>query len=138
MNGSKAVRNGMGLLAIALAASACGLLGGFHLSASNLQIGPNPAAPGDEVVATFNMSIAPLERYSVILLINGAEHVRVTSSSTPSTPYILVLGDAADLITKYGTGAHSARIEVLAEEQNERARTQSYNFELRTSAQGMK
>lgn len=131
MNG-KAVRRGVGLLAIALA-GACGLLEGFHLSASNLQVGPNPAVPGDEVMASVFVDITPLERHTIILAINDTEHLRVTSDQEPTNPVILILGDAADLIAEYGTGMHSARVEVIAEEKGRSARTQSYTFELKAA-----
>ena len=131
MNGSGAVRRWVGVLA--LVTSACGLLEGFHLSASNLQIGPNPAVPGDEVIATFFIDIAPLMRHEIILRIDDQEHVRITGTEEPSRPYVLSLGDAADLIAEYGTGMHSARIEVRVDEKDESARTQSFSFELRSA-----
>ena len=131
MNGSTAVRRWVGLLA--LATTACGLLEGFHISASNLQIGPNPAVPGDEVVATFFYDVAPLMRHTIIFSINDQEHLRFDSTELPSRPYVLSLGDAADLITEYGTGTHSARIEIRVDEKNESAKTQSFSFELRAA-----
>jgi hypothetical protein len=127
MSGSKAVR--AGTFAVTLAISAC--LGDFHLSASSLDIGPNPAAPGDVVVASFFLTLAPLQRYTVIVLIDGTEHQRETRSDAPPRPYVITLGDAADLISTYGTGVHSVRIEVRAEEEGETTRTQSVNLELR-------
>ena len=131
MNG-KAVRRGMRVLALALL-TACGLLEGFHLSASNLQVGPNPAVPGDEVMASVYVDITPIERHTIILTINDTEHLRVTSAQEPTRPLVLTLGDAADLIAEYGTGTHSARVEVVAEEKGRSARTQSYSFELRSA-----
>ena len=131
MNGN-AVRRGMGLLALALL-TACGLLEGFHLSASNLQVGPNPAVQGDDVLASVSVDITPIERHTIILTINDMEHLRVTSAQEPTRPLVLTLGDAADLIAEYGTGTHSARVEVVAEEKGRSARTQSYSFELRSA-----
>lgn len=118
---------------LALASTACGMFGGFHLSASNLQIGPNPAVPGDQVQGSVFVDVSPIERHTIILFIDDTEHLRETSTQQPSSPVILSLGDAADLIAEYGTGVHSARVEVRAEERGRTARTQTYNFELRAA-----
>jgi hypothetical protein len=132
MRVSKAVAGGA--LAALLAMTACSDLGGLRLSASNLSIGPNPAVPGDQVVASFIVLLAPVQPHTVVLTINGTEHTRVSSSEAPPLPYVIQLGDAADLIAAYGTGTHSARAEVHAEESNETARTRSVSFELRDAA----
>lgn len=127
MSGSKAVR--AGAFAAVLAITAC--FDDFHLSASNLEIGPNPAVPGDVVVASFVVVLSPTQRHTIQLIIDSAEHVAVTSTERPPIPYVLTLGDAADLISAYGEGTHSARIVVRAEDADRTARTQSFSFELR-------
>lgn len=132
MRGSKALR--IGALATLLAMTACSELGSFRLRASDLEIGPNPAVPGDQMVATLIVFVAPVQRHTVVLTINGTEHSRVTSSDAPPIPYIITLGDAADMISAYGTGMHTARVEVHAEEANESASTRSVSFELRDAA----
>lgn len=129
---SKTLRGGV--LAAVVAMLACSDLGGFRLRASDLSIGPNPAVPGDQMVASFIVLLAPVQPHTIILTINGIEHTRVSSSEAPPLPYVLQLGDAADLISVYGTGTHSARIEVHAEESNESASTRSVGFELRDAA----
>ena len=126
MSGSKAVRSGVFVALLAL--TGCEDL---RLSASNLEIAPNPAVPGDVVVASFLLVLAPTQRHTVVVIIDNTEHVRVTSIEPPPQPYVITLGDAADLIAAYGAGTHSARIEVRAEEANEAARTQSAGFELK-------
>lgn len=132
MRRSKALR-GVTLAAL-LVSTACSEFGGFRLRASNLEIGPNPAVPGDQMVATVIVILAPVQRHTVILTINDTEHSRVTSSDAPTIPHVISLGDAANLIATYGTGTHSARVEVHADEANESARTQSVTFELRDAA----
>lgn len=127
MIGSKAIRDGA--LAATLVLTAC--LGGFTLSASNLEIAPNPAAPGEIVVASFFVVLAPVQRHTVVVMIDNREHRRVTSSDDPPRPYVITLGDAADLISTYGSGTHAAHVEVRAEDANETARTRSVTFELR-------
>jgi hypothetical protein len=106
----------------------------FQLSASNLEIGPNPAAPGQQVFAAFNLVLAPRQPYTVILSINDEEHSRVTHNEQTSFLHTIDMGDAADLIATYGEGVHTARVEVVAEDDNESARTQTKAFELRQSA----
>jgi hypothetical protein len=132
MRVSKAIRGGV--LATMLAVTACNEFGGLRLRASDLEIGPNPAVPGDQMVATLLVLLVPVQRHTVVLTINGVEHSRTTSSDEPPIPYVIQLGDAADLIAAYGTGTHSARVEVHAEEANETARTRSVTFELQAAA----
>jgi len=132
MRVSKALRGCA--LATLLAMPACSDLGSFRLRASDLEIGPNPAVPGDQMVASLIVLVAPVQRHTVVLTINGTEHRRVTSSEAPPIPYIITLGDAADMISAYGTGTHTARVEVHAEEANESASTRSVSFELRDAA----
>jgi hypothetical protein len=126
MIASKMLR--VGAFAAVLAVTAC--LGGLTLSASGLQIAPNPASPGDVVVASFHLVLVPLQPHTVVVTIDNREHHRVTSSETPGQPFVITLGDAADLIAEYGAGSHVARVEVRAEEAGETARTQSVGFEL--------
>jgi hypothetical protein len=126
MNGSKAMRVAV---AATLASTAC--LGDLHLSASQLEISPVSAVPGDVVVASVLINVVPAQRNTIILTIDDKEHHRVTSNQAPAIPYVITLGDAADLIATYGTGVHSARIEVRAEEAGETARTQAAAFELK-------
>ena len=106
----------------------------FQLSASNLEIGPNPAVPGETVVAAFNLVLSPTQPYTIIVTIDNQEHSRVTHNDQPLFVQTLELGDAADLIATYGVGVHSARVEVVAEDDNESSRTQSKAFELRQAA----
>ena len=130
MRGSNALRTGAfaGLFAIS------GCFGDFHLSASNLDIAPNPAMPGDIVLASFVLGIRPTQPHTIVLTIGGDEHVRITRNEQPPLPYVITLGDAADLIATYGVGTHLVRVEVRAEEEDETARSQSVSFELRQAA----
>ena len=128
MHSIKALRGGAIALAIAVSLAACK---DFHLAASNLEIGPNPAVAGDQMVATVIVSLLPTQRNTIILTIDDQEHFRVSSNEAPAIPFIIELGDASGLIAKYGLGMHSARVEVRAEDDDESARTQSVSFELR-------
>jgi hypothetical protein len=117
---------------VALAALAMpGLMGcggDFHLSTSNLAIGPNPAVPGDIMQASFLMNLIPTERHTIIVIIDDAEHLRLESNEPPSIPVVIDLGDAAGLIDTYGLGEHEMYVQVHA--RDEMARTQSVLFQL--------
>lgn len=106
--------------------TACG--GDFHLAASSLDIGPNPAVPGDMMVASFLMSLIPTQNYTVIFIIDDEEHLRFESNEPPAIPVVIPLGDAADLIDTYGLGEHAAYVQVHA--RDDAARTQSVLFQL--------
>lgn len=103
----------------------------FHISTSDLAISPNPAAPGDAVVASFILNLVPQQSHTVIVVIDDTEHLRVTSSDDTRAPITIQLGDAADLIAQYGTGEHAAYVRVIANESDEATRTQAVGFELR-------
>jgi hypothetical protein len=104
----------------------CG--GDFHLSASTLDIGPNPAMSGDMVVASFLMSLLPTQNHTIVVIIDDEEHLRVESNEPPAIPVVIQLGDAADLIATYGLGDHEVYIQVHA--RDEAARTQSVVLQL--------
>lgn len=131
----RARTRGSTLLAAALL-SAAGCDSDFVLSASNLQIGPNPARPGDQVVASFIVTLVPTQPHTILVMIDGAEHLRVSSDEAPAVPTLLDLGDAGDLIETYGSGEHAAHVEVHLTERGEVARSQSAIFELRNEGPG--
>lgn len=105
----------------------------FHLSASQLQVGPNPAVPGDVVVASFFLSLIPMQRHTVRVMVDGKQHLSLTSTEPPAIPFLITLGNAADLIATYGAGSHSVHVEVRAEDADRTARTQAVGIELRQS-----
>ena len=117
--------------ALAAAFAITGCFGDFHLTAAELQIGPNPAVPGDVVVASFILSVAPVQRHTVRVFINNTEHLTQTSTEQPAVPTVITLGDATALIATYGVGTHTAHIEVHAEDADRTARTKTVGFELR-------
>lgn len=106
--------------------------GDFHMSTSDLDIGPNPAVPGNMVVASFLLSLIPVQNHTIIVIIDDTEHMRVTSSEPPPIPVVLQLGDAGDLITQYGAGEHDVYIMVHAGDES--SRTQSVPLQLNPSA----
>ncbi|HSK21370.1 MAG TPA: hypothetical protein VK912_19595 [Longimicrobiales bacterium] len=103
----------------------------FHISTSDMVISPNPAVPGDAVVATFVLNLVPQQSHTMIVVIDDMEHLRLTSSDDTRAPVTIQLGDAADLIAQYGAGEHAAYVRVIANASDEATRTQTVGFELR-------
>lgn len=126
------LRNCMLLVAMGAAfwTAACGE---FHLSTSNLDLGPRPAFPGDTVVLSFRLNLIPTQRHTIIVHIDDEVHMRVSSTDAPAIPVVLPIGDAADLITRYGAGDHVLQIAVEAHDSGEVTRTRSVILELRTN-----
>lgn len=114
-------------IALAVASSGCEE---FLLSASNLDIGPNPAEPGELMVATVLVSMLPTQPHTIFFFVDGEEYLRVSSDDAPQIPVILDLGDAADMIAEFGVGVHSAHVVVRMDDQGESARTEAVIFEL--------
>lgn len=111
-----------------LALTACN---NFHISTSDMVISPNPAVPGNAVVATFVLNLVPQQSHTMIVVIDDTEHLRLTSTDDTRAPITIQLGDAADLIARYGVGEHAAYVRVIANASDEATRTQAVGFELR-------
>jgi len=119
-------------IALVLAAAAC--TSDLLLAARELEIGPSPAQPGDTVTFVFQLTVIPAQSYTVIVLIDGTEHLRVTRVEAVNGPFESKLGDAADLIARYGVGTHTGDIEVRLNERSRIARTASREFVLEAAA----
>lgn len=100
------------------------------LSAHTLDVGPDPAAPGETVVVSFYVDLVPTQSHTMTVFVDGTEHLRVDDSDAPAIPVVLELGDAADLIATYGTGEHVVHVEVRANSAGKSARSGSVVFEL--------
>lgn len=103
------------------------------LTATNFDVQPNPAFPGDQVEVRFVLTLVPLQSHTMIVFIGDAEHMRVTREQRPSIPVRLDLGDAADLIDEYGVGNHPVSVEIHANHADRAIETQSEVLELRES-----
>ena len=112
---------------------AAGCAADLFLSTSNLEIGPNPAQPGETVIASFRLALAPTQSHTIIIFIDDVEHSRVTTSEPPAVPMVLEIGEAGDLIDSYGEGVHSAYVEVRLTDRNRTSRTRSVTFELQAA-----
>lgn len=101
------------------------------LTASNFDVDPSPAFPGDEVEVHFVLTLLPTQSHTMVVFFGNTEHMRVTSDQRPPVPVRLDLGDAADLIDQHGTGNHAIYVEIHA---SDRAiTTPPRNLELRQS-----
>ncbi len=119
-------------IALVLAAGAC--TADLLLAAQELEISPSPALPGDTVTFVFQLTVVPAQSYTVIVLIDGTEHLRVTRVELVNGPFEIKLGDAADLIARYGAGTHTGDIEVQLNERSRIARAASREFVLEAAA----
>lgn len=129
-----AIRATLAACAIALVLAAAACTSDLLLAAQELEIGPSPAQPGDTVTFVFQLTVIPEQSFTVIVLIDGTEHLRVTRVEAANGPFEIKVGDAADLIARYGAGTHTGGIEVQLNERNRIARTQAKDFVLETAA----
>lgn len=102
----------------------------LFFSVRNLDISPSPARPGDTVTFVFYMGLVPAQSYTAIVLIDGAEHTRLTRTEAVDGPVVVEVGDAADLIARYGAGSHVGNVEVQLNERSRTARSGERTFVL--------
>ena len=100
----------MWLGGLLLAAAACEP--DLHVSVTGLEISPNPAHAGEAVSFSFDLVVVPEQGFTLIILIDGTEHTRITRFAAEDGPVAIDVGDAAGLIAAYGLGNHDAAIEV--------------------------
>lgn len=120
------------VLSLAVAAAA-GCNDDLHLSVVQLDVGPDPARPGDRVQASVEVNILPAQRHGIYLFIDGQEHLRLSNDGAPPFPVILQLGEAEDLIETYGVGEKEVYVEVRLQSSDEIARSQTATFVLEAS-----
>jgi hypothetical protein len=118
-----------GLLA-AIAVAGCR---DFHLSTGGLDLGPNPALPGQTVVASFVLNLIPAQQHTIRVFIDDSEHLKDTRTGTPPLPVIVEIGEAGDLIAEYGAGTHVVYIEIEAQDSGRSTRTRPAGLELQES-----
>lgn len=117
-------------LALLLAAATAGCSEDLHLSVVQLDVGPDPARPGDLVQASVEVNILPAQGHAIFLFVDGQEHLRQSNSGAPPIPVILQLGDAATLIETYGAGEKEVYVEVRLDASGHLARSRAETFVL--------
>lgn len=116
--------------AVAVAVAGCRE---FHLSVGSLDLGPNPASPGQTVIASFVLNLVPAQRHTIRVFIDDTEHSLETRTGLPPVPVTIEIGEAGDLIAEYGEGMHVVYIEIEADDRGRTARTRPTGLELRAS-----
>ncbi len=104
------------------------------LVAGDLEIFPNPAEPGDSVKFVMQLTLVPKHRYVAKVLINETEHLRLERFEAINGPVEINVGDAADLIARYGEGIHRGSVEVEVTEKSQIVRSGARDFWLRKGA----
>jgi len=118
------------LLPLLLAPAALGCGSDLMASVSGLQVEPTPASAGDEVRLVFLLQVIPERSYTITVFIDGEEHGSRTRTESVSGSAEYVLGDAADLIARYGIGVHQARVRLDIPQDSRTLETQEASFEL--------
>ncbi|GBD32489.1 hypothetical protein HRbin33_01456 [bacterium HR33] len=125
----------MGLCAAAVALSvALSCSSDLLLVAGDLEVFPNPAQPGDSVKFVFQLTVVPKSRYVAKVLINDTEHLRLERFEAINGPMEINLGDAADLIARYGEGIHRGLVEVEVTDRSVIARSGERDFLLQSAS----
>ena len=118
------------VLGVILAASGCHP--DLRLAATGLRVSPDPAQPGQTVSYSFTLTVIPAHDFTVVARIDGTEQARVTRFEAVDGPFVLDVGDAGDLIARYGLGMHVGAVEVRLEDRN-RTTSASRTFELQAT-----
>jgi hypothetical protein len=132
--GRPAVNLMLGVFAI-LTGLSCG--GDLVLAVGSLTVAPNPAVPGQPVVLTFRVTVIPEHNFEIAALIDDVEHVKRTYMASINGLLDFTIGDAEDLISAFGVGNHTARVEVRFLDSSHIARGRPVSFELAAAPAGM-
>lgn len=115
----------LGILPVALA---CNTALSFDIGA--LEVVPDTATAGEQVELRFFLLIAPARTVRLSALIDGDAYQIESATLNVNGTYKWPLGDAADMIARYGAGSHSAQVEVLDLEGNRSVSTALTTFQL--------
>lgn len=115
-------------LAALLVAAACN--SGRSLFATSLDIMPDTASPGDVVTFSFYLQAIPAHSLRITATVNGTSVVSGDFQGFHDGIFEINLGDAADLITRFGTGQHAGQVEVRSLEDGDIVYTPPVGFVL--------
>lgn len=113
-------------LGAVVASGAC--LSTSSLFATDLDVQPDTAQAGDTVAFVFYLQAIPSQTITVKALVDGTEMVTLESAGLFDGMYSVDVGDAADLIARFGTGTHGGQVEVRSLEEGRTVRTQVVEF----------
>lgn len=111
-----------------LAASSCGA--DLIVSAGNLDIVPNPAQQGQAVTFVFALTVFPAQTFTAVAVIDGEEYASVTRVAAVDSLFQIPVGDAGELIARFGLGTHIGYVAVRLDERGRAVRTADESFEL--------
>ena len=122
------------IIGVGVAATACNLGNDLTLEVYELQVVPSPAQAGDEVSLTFELIAISSGSITLLVLIDNDEYTSQTIPGAFAGPFEWILGDAAELIDRYGAGIHSAAISVVDIGTGTSVSTNPVSFELVAAA----
>lgn len=120
---------GLTIAGLVLAVGASGCDNAVGLSASDLEVIPNPAHVGDTVVFVFAITVVPRQAFTISIRIDGVEHSVESRNEEINDLVIHQMGDAAGLISTYGLGTHLGSVQIRLADGG-RTATSTRTFEL--------
>jgi hypothetical protein len=120
----------LGLVALGPPAVLGGCGDSLLFSVGNLEVVPNPAVFGQAVTFAFDLTIVPEHEFTISAFIDDELHTSTARTGLVDGPFELDVGNATDLLARYGAGEHSARIVVVLTDVGREARTGPVTFEL--------
>ena len=115
---------------LCVAASACKLGPDLTLEVYDLQVVPTPAQAGDEVSLTFTLIVVSGGSVNLTALIDDDAFKTQLIPGYYSNAFEWILGDAEELIDRYGLDSHTAKVTVVDVGSGRTANTSSVTFEL--------
>jgi hypothetical protein len=98
---------------LGVAATACNLGSDLTLEVYDLQVAPAQAQAGDQVSFTFTLIVVSSGSVNLTALIDDDAFKMEVIPGYHSSAFEWVLGDAGELIDRYGLGSHTGRVSVV-------------------------
>jgi len=125
----------MVLLSAVLTITGLGCSESVSLDVWGLEVKPNPAHVGEEVVFEFNLLIVPTRDIRLSAVVDGETYSMESRTYNVNSRFEWPLGDAANMIAEYGAGTHTAQVVLLDLESNRQLGSNQVSFELVDAAQ---
>jgi hypothetical protein len=101
----------------------------LRLGATGLQIVPDPAYQGQAVTGSFRLTIIPAHGYIVTLRIDDVVHDSVAGSGAFDGSFTMDVGNATDLIARYGAGVREAAVLVRLDDGHTARSSRTFTLE---------
>ena len=112
----------------------CGLGTDVTIEAFDLQVVPSPAQEGDFVSLYFTLTVVASGTVVLAAMIDDEEYSTQTAPRLFSGVFEWGLGDAGDLIDRFGLGDHTVQVQVRAPDSDRVATTELVTFTLVATA----